>query len=105
MIELNTNTYLCRWVQMPLPFAHALMRLKLARPTTRAGRAARAACGAAHRAAIAVRRMAPAPLAPLAKRIKGTLSNKLQAALFAVVTLGYEPRGAILTPMKGYSYA
>lgn len=71
--------YAANWVQLPLPFPRRLMRLRLARPTTMAARAARSV---ARKAAQAVKRMAPAPKTPLAKKPKGPIANKQQAPLF-----------------------
>lgn len=58
-------------LQLVLPFRHALKRLRLARPTTAAGRAARALRAPLRAAAIAVRVMYPQKRKPAPRRVGG----------------------------------
>lgn len=62
MIAKNLTRYAeAMALQLPLPFPHTLKRLRLARPTTRAGRIARALRASIRAAAIAVRVIYPVP--------------------------------------------
>lgn len=91
-------------LQLPLPWGRRMRRLKLARPTTSAGRAARAARAAVRRAALAVRVIYPARRQPAPKRPVES-SKAQQLALFWIKLDGWEPHGPIMRAVRVWAYA
>lgn len=74
-------------LQLPLPF-RSFRRPKLARPTTRAGRIARAARSVIRKAALAIKVTRPAPKPkPTAKAIEMQTMFQLSLALTQLETL------------------